>query len=1425
MITSHFSVTGMTCSSCTRAIEQTVGKISSVASVHVYLLAGKVLVLHDQLVSINEIINAIEEIGFDCSLLSSENDADVNESVVSVHSERKFQTYSATISLSIGGMTCSSCSKAVDRALSADSIVKSVRVNVLAGKGEVDIAFSDDDVFFSDDNIQHGNADIDTFIKRKVEAFISTLDDVGFDGALQSFQVMVTAPIPGGKPSRYHSGDVGPAKSSSAQTDCAIASFHVSLERDVASNIDGSRTTLTQSITQLERTLMAVNGIKKVTISGITEENSTKRSHTSTNMFLHPIDAFGNVLLYAFRRLRCRRSSRTLPEQSSLQKQQMSHTHEVLLQFDATACTIRSVADTVSEARWLYNLKFAKYPSSLGVSADDPPGTQGGGTVWGDATNANSDTQLMKENLATEQESWFKLFLVAIFFSIPVFVLSMVLPYTNPELLVSWGNAFGVRGLWVRDVVVGVLTFPVQFGVGLRFYKGSWYGIRGIFRGRVSLGMDFLIMAGTTAAYLASVLEMTISAVNVNKFPIPTTHHEWEHYNSIMGSTGPIHVFFETSALLIAFVMLGKWLECIAKERTSDALSSLLELQPSNAVVLVSNPQEKQWLQKQLQKHGSDEAVVTISSGTATSDTRTVPVHLVQPGDSLRVVAGAGIPCDGIVIAGVSEVDESMITGEPMPVRKEPGSELVGATTNGSNLLTMRVTRVGAAAILSQIVSLVEQAQMTRAPIQAFADRVSSIFAPVVFGISLFAFFMWLTLVKTGVVPADWITHGLTEELFSLMFGVAVVVIACPCALGLATPTAVMVGTGVGAKFGVLIKGGAALESAGRVTAICLDKTGTLTEGKPSLTDIVWVPLVSSAVKEVRDEECLILDEKSRTPKVVIPMLSKSQGKSIVASLSKVQILSLLASAESGSEHPLARAIETGVRLAGSRIIQNLSEVAGRSSPKPKFPIYPIDPSKYEVAPGLGLKCVVETDSDNSEISDVPFSSFNEIHNLKFPRSFTVLIGNKEWMEQNKVKMAPIALAQLRRLEKMGRTTVFAAVGIDNDSSNTALLTSKPELVLVLGIHDTVKLEAKAVVSYLQDKMNIEAWMLTGDAYNPALRVAKAVGIPPHRVVAAVKPDGKANHIQSLQNKGHKVAMVGDGINDSPALAAADVGIAIGAGAQIAVSTASVVLLRPDISTLVVALDLARSVVRRISWNFAWALGYNAFGIPFAAGVLFPVMKATVAPEIAGLAMALSSVSVVASSLALKRYRAPNIHIPRYQVGTRATVGEDSQKDISRKTNTKDVKYTPIANLRISSSSEALVGLDEDDVSSPNASGVHSEKRLKKGMYQPVQSSEGTEIELSRVAIAGGMDASEEMETSGLLDYDMLDLRAHNEASCGCNCASCTCGVNPNKGCCSSQKSPVASNSPSPDMEDSDPTNSDSNASRCCDCSACACNM
>ena len=630
-------------------------------------------------------------------------------------------------------------------------------------------------------------------------------------------------------------------------------------------------------------------------------------------------------------------------------------------------------------------------------------------------------------------------------------IISVIL--TTPLLITMLDHLFGISlpGILMNPWFQFALATPVQFYVGWQFYVGAFKRLRSF-----SANMDTLVVLGTSAAYFFSVYEGIM----------------WQ-----LGHTQNPHLYFEASAVIITLILFGKYLEHRAKSQTSTAITKLLNMQAKEARVL-----------------REDEEVM-------------IAVEDVEVGDLLIVKPGEKIPVDGIIVKGASAIDESMLTGESIPVEKSIDDEVVGATLNTNSTITMRTTKVGKDTALASIVKIVEDAQGVKAPIQRMADVISSYFVPIVIGIAIVTFLIWFFIVSDRNFEA------------ALIPAIAVLIIACPCALGLATPTSIMVGTGLGAEHGILFKGGDHLEKTHSVDTIIFDKTGTITKGVPEVTDYIG-------------------DEKT---------------------------LQLLASAENDSEHPLAKAI---VDYAHEENIQL------------------IPTEQFEALSGLGIHAVVDG------------------HEL--------FVGTRKLMGEHGIDIGE-SDAQMAELEAMGKTAMLVAV--DGAHRGT------------IAVQDTVKDNAKEVIESLKSQ-DIEVIMLTGDNQRTAEYIAQSVGID--KVYAEVLPSEKADKVKLEMDKGRVVAMVGDGINDAPALAVSDIGIAIGTGTEVAIEAADITILGGDLSLISRAINLSEKTIRNIKQNLFWAFLYNTLGIPIAAiGLL--------APWVAGAAMAFSSVSVVTNALRLKR--------------------------------------------------------------------------------------------------------------------------------------------------------------------------------------------
>jgi len=651
------------------------------------------------------------------------------------------------------------------------------------------------------------------------------------------------------------------------------------------------------------------------------------------------------------------------------------------------------------------------------------------------------------------------------------FIISLI--FTVPLLYISMGHMIGLPHPGFLDPMMHPLTFAmVQLlltlpvvAVGYRYYI---VGLKTLFKG--SPNMDSLIAIGTGAAVIYGIFAV---------IQILRGDHSYA-----------MELYFESAAVILTLITLGKYFETVSRGKTSEAIKKLMGLSPKTAVIIRNDSEVE------------------------------IPVDEVEVGDIIVVKPGERVPVDGIVIDGITSVDESMLTGESIPVEKQAGDTVIGASINKNGSIRYKATRVGKDTVLSQIIRLVEDAQGSKAPIAKLADIISGYFVPIVIGLALLSGLGWYFIGGKSVV-------------FALTIFISVLVIACPCALGLATPTAIMVGTGKGAEHGVLIKSGEALEIAHKIDTVVFDKTGTITEGKPKVTDVF-------TANGITEEELLMLS----------------------------------ASAEKGSEHPLGEAIVKHAEDMGIKV-RNTSD--------------------FKAIPGYGIEVTID--------------------------GRQVLLGNRKLMTDRKIPLENWEELS-DRLADEGKTPMYIAV-----SGN---------LAGIIAVADTVKETSKKAIDQLH-RMGIKVAMITGDNRKTAQAIAKQVGID--RVLSEVLPQDKAEEVKKLQSEGRKVAMVGDGINDAPALAQADIGIAIGSGTDVAIESADIVLMRSDLTDVPAAIQLSRSTIRNIKENLFWAFAYNTIGIPVAMGILHIFGGPLLSPMIAGAAMSLSSVSVVTNALRLRRFK------------------------------------------------------------------------------------------------------------------------------------------------------------------------------------------
>ncbi|KAJ6518814.1 Cu-transporting P-type ATPase [Mycena sanguinolenta] len=737
----------------------------------------------------------------------------------------------------------------------------------------------------------------------------------------------------------------------------------------------------------------------------------------------------------------------------------------------------------------------------------------------GDATQIASLTRTKEVLLWRSRLIW------SATFAIPVFFLGMVGPHVSGVREILGANLF--NGIYLGDVLILLLTTPAQFWVGANFYRSAWKSLK-----HRAATMDVLVMLGTSAAYFYSLISMIFALFNTTSGYRPA-------------------LFFDTSTMLLMFISMGRFLENKAKGKTSAALTDLMALAPSMATIYTDAP--------------------------ACTQEKKIATELVEVGDTLKLVPGDKIPADGTVVKGTSSVDESAITGEPVPVLKQIGDTVIGGTLNGRGTFDMVVTRAGKDTALSQIVKLVEDAQTSKAPIQAFADKVAGYFVPSVISLAGITFIVWLlisTFVSDENLPSMFLAHGTSKLAVCVQMCISVVVVACPCALGLSTPTAIMVGTGMGAKNGILIKGGRALEASKSIRRVVVDKTGTITVGKMSVAGVHWVPGAQSSQQYTGD--------------------AGLSGLCADDSTSRMAIIAMVTAAEAKSEHPLA----TAVAAHGKDLLREAS-----------LPDTTVE--TFESVTGSGVRAVLTHGGSKH----------------------TLLIGNARFITQSEDGYVPSTLSTYETQETtLGRTIIYVSL--------LKLSSSRPMPILAVSLSDAPKPSSKYAIRALQ-KMGIEVNMMTGDGKATGLAIAKQVGIPPEGVWAGMSPKGKATMVSELMEKyGEGVAMVGDGINDSPALVAATVGIALASGTSVAIEAADIVLMRGDLLDVVAALHLSRSIFAVIKRNLVWASIYNVLGIPLAMGLFLP-FGVYMPPMLAGAAMAFSSVSVVTSSLTLKWWRRP----------------------------------------------------------------------------------------------------------------------------------------------------------------------------------------
>lgn len=697
-------------------------------------------------------------------------------------------------------------------------------------------------------------------------------------------------------------------------------------------------------------------------------------------------------------------------------------------------------------------------------------------------------------------------------FTIGAIISALVILLSFPDYFPFIGFIKNILPMPLRFVFLLILTIPVEFWVGWQFWRGTWYGLKNF-----TASMDTLVTMGTGAAFIYSLVATWIAISG----------------QQMIFSGAAMDVYFDVAAVVITLVILGKYLEAKAKGSASEAIKKLFKLQAKTAHVL----HERNGSASSPQWHEME-----------------VSIEKVQTGDIILVKPGEKVPVDGVIVEGASALDESMVSGESLPVDKKIGDQVIGATINKTGSFKFRATKVGKETFLAQIIKMVEEAQASKAPIQKLADTIVGYFVPIVLTVAAVSFAAWFFL---GPQPAF---------VFALINAVAVLVVACPCALGLATPTAIMVGTGKAAEKGIIIRDAEALELAGKINTVVLDKTGTITRGEPAVTDIL-----SDNGTENGDE-----------------------------------ILHIAASLEKLSEHPIAKAILIKAASLGKHSSHPLDTAVKKEAEKLGAELYPL--KNFLAHPGKGIEGIVQMDgSDPSTV---------------FGTSQKTFLGNRSLLEEIGIVLSQKLENQTMTLESEGKTLLFLA--------------NSEKILGIIAVADTLKESAPQAIRLLE-KLGLEIWMLTGDNERTAKAIGEKVGIK--NILSKVLPEQKSEKIKELQAQGKKVGMVGDGINDAPALTQADIGIAIGTGTDIAIESSDITLISGDPFGIYEAIKISRKTLSNIKQNLFWASIYNLVLIPVAAGILWPFFGILLNPILAGATMAFSSVSVVLNSLRLKKIK------------------------------------------------------------------------------------------------------------------------------------------------------------------------------------------
>lgn len=1103
----------MTCGACTSSVESGLKDVEGVGSVSVSLVMERAVVTHDaDKIGAEQIRDMIDDRGFDATVISSDRpetplfDISDEEDVEDDGEEEEEADslgggiYATT--LHVGGMTCGACTSAVEGAFKGVPGIKSFSISLLSERAVIE----------HDPNIMTS------------EKLAETIEDTGFDAEVLETKASESVAT---KPKRRRKstgkrfttttiaiegmtcGACTSAVESGFKNVPGVVQFNISLLAERAVIVHDPQLLPTAKITET----IEDKGFDATVVSSLEEGIQASTSASIVQLKVYGLPS---------------------PEATADLQTDLKNTPGIV-----------SVNLSFASGR----ASITHSPSIIGLRAIVELIEQAG---YNALVADNDDNNAQLESLAKTKEiqEWKRDFRVSLSFAIPVFLISMFLPMFIRPLDVGSIKLPIIPGLWLGDVVCLVLTVPVQFGIGRRFYVSAFKSIK-----HGSPTMDVLVVLGTSAAFFFSCAAMLVSIL-IPPHSRPST-------------------IFDTSTMLITFITLGRFLENRAKGQTSKALSRLMSLSPPMATIYADPIAAAKAAESWDAQHEIDEKKADDSEATGSAvDERTIPTELIEVGDIVILRPGDKIPADGIVMRGESYVNESMVTGEAMPINKKPGSALMAGTVNNAGRLDFKVTRAGRDTQLSQIVRLVQEAQTSRAPIQRMADIVAGYFVPIIITLGLSTFICWMVL--SHILPHPpmiFLSDASGGRLMvCVKLCIAVIVFACPCALGLATPTAVMVGTGVGAEQGILVKGGAALETATKINHVVLDKTGTLTMGKMSVSQ------------------------------------SEQTG------MWKTQVdlwWTLVGLAETSSEHPIAKAILSGAKEKLRLAVDE--QLAGNMG-------------DFKATVGNGIAASIE-----------PGNGYEN-------RRYAIIIGNASFLRKQGVAVPTTPEDEYNDYEdvrrqslsgpsssKMGQSAGITTIHVAIDSVYAGSI----------GLSDILKPTARAAVAALH-RMNISTSLVTGDQAATAHHVAALVGIAPENVFAGVLPQGKKEIIQDFQKQGKTVAMVGDGINDSPALATANIGISLASGTDVAMDAADVVLMKPNqLMDIPASLQLSKTIFRRIKLNLLLSCVYNAIGLPIAMGFLLP-WGITLPPLAAGAAMACSSVTVVVSSLLLKFWKRPD---------------------------------------------------------------------------------------------------------------------------------------------------------------------------------------